>query len=411
MASEKLKTEADDSFRRGQYEEALRVYLDLLEGLAKKNDLQNETDSSEDNNSATELKQKTLSNMVACRLHLNQYEQALADATQCIDCDATWLKGYIRLAEVHVAMGNDLLASQVLGDILEKDPDHQVAMRMVDELLEKTYNQHTENAVEEKTDDFSKRRYFTAKYGLLVVTSAVFLIVLCGYEDTLMQAVITGRLLIWACIRFCLDNLEFAITVGVLLFQNRGTIGQGLAGVKPWLIICVLVVSFISIFWYSTGSPSYSIKGGTKLYYNLGVTPTATNAEIKANYRKLARALHPDQFRKEQAVATIRELKLLHVYETHFLNKERAEAYFREVGFAQSVLTNGTQRNVYDDCGELGLEALKGKLCDDDVKLCCSKVRQLVGQELARMQREYQQRRHEYNSYEHAYYRHEFDEF
>jgi len=63
-------------------------------------------------------------------------------------------------------------------------------------------------------------------------------------------------------------------------------------------------------------------------YETLGVARTATEAEIKAAYRKLARKYHPD------------------------VNKEAgAEEQFKELGEAYAVLKDTEKRAAYDRFG------------------------------------------------------------
>lgn len=64
-------------------------------------------------------------------------------------------------------------------------------------------------------------------------------------------------------------------------------------------------------------------------YQVLGVSRTASGDEIKAAYRFLALALHPDRFPGTE-------------------NKARAEARFKEVAQAYHVLRNPGRRRAYD---------------------------------------------------------------
>lgn len=73
----------------------------------------------------------------------------------------------------------------------------------------------------------------------------------------------------------------------------------------------------------------------TKLYDILNVTPTASEAEIKKSYRKLALKFHPDK------------------------NKESgAEDKFKELSMAWDILSNPEKKKTYDN---FGLEAVKGQ--------------------------------------------------
>ncbi|HHH11477.1 MAG TPA: J domain-containing protein [Sorangium sp.] len=71
-----------------------------------------------------------------------------------------------------------------------------------------------------------------------------------------------------------------------------------------------------------------------KLYQQLGVQPTATDAEIRSAYKKLARKFHPDRNQKNGA-----------------------EQRFKDIGNAYQVLSDPTKRKLYDEFGELALQA------------------------------------------------------
>src|SRR5436853_6266849 len=67
-----------------------------------------------------------------------------------------------------------------------------------------------------------------------------------------------------------------------------------------------------------------------KDYYDvLGVSRTATDAEIKKAFRKLAREYHPDVAK----------------------NKKQAEEKFREINEAYEVLSDPAKRKKYDQLG------------------------------------------------------------
>lgn len=66
----------------------------------------------------------------------------------------------------------------------------------------------------------------------------------------------------------------------------------------------------------------------TSLYDILGVTPSASPAQIKAGYRKAAMRWHPDRNPD---------------------NKEVAERRFKELGHAYSVLSDPVKRREYDE--------------------------------------------------------------
>jgi len=70
----------------------------------------------------------------------------------------------------------------------------------------------------------------------------------------------------------------------------------------------------------------------TKLYDLLSVSPNASVAEIKKQYKKLARQYHPDKAGPE------------------------FEEKFKEISFAHEVLSDQKKRDLYDRYGEKGLQ-------------------------------------------------------
>ena len=71
----------------------------------------------------------------------------------------------------------------------------------------------------------------------------------------------------------------------------------------------------------------------TDHYQTLGVSRTATDAEIKKAYRKLALKWHPDKNPD---------------------NQEAAQAKFQEVGNAFNVLSDPEKKKMYDQFGDAG---------------------------------------------------------
>jgi DnaJ homolog subfamily C member 9 len=67
-------------------------------------------------------------------------------------------------------------------------------------------------------------------------------------------------------------------------------------------------------------------------YAVLKIGPTATAADIRSAYRKLALQWHPDKQQK---------------------NKEEAHTKFQEIAFAYAILSDETRRKRYDTTGSL----------------------------------------------------------
>eukprot|EP00123_Amoebidium_parasiticum_P009169 comp19297_c1_seq1/m.22144 comp19297_c1_seq1/g.22144 ORF comp19297_c1_seq1/g.22144 comp19297_c1_seq1/m.22144 type:complete len:363 (-) comp19297_c1_seq1:194-1282(-) len=90
------------------------------------------------------------------------------------------------------------------------------------------------------------------------------------------------------------------------------------------LFVAVLaVLSFISF-----------VLADTDYYDILGVSPSATDAEIKKAYRKLAREHHPDKNK----------------------GNEEANETFQKIAEAYEVLSDSEKRNTYDQYGKEGLK-------------------------------------------------------
>ena len=76
-------------------------------------------------------------------------------------------------------------------------------------------------------------------------------------------------------------------------------------------------------------------KKETKYYDLLELTPSATTADVKKAYRKLAMKWHPDR---------------------NVNNKEEAETKFKEISKAYEVLSDDKKRQLYDQFGEEGVQ-------------------------------------------------------
>ena len=103
----------------------------------------------------------------------------------------------------------------------------------------------------------------------------------------------------------------------------------------------------------------------TKLYDILGISPSATESEIKKAYRKLAVKYHPDK------------------------NKDpTAEDKFKEISLAHEVLSNPEKRQIYDQYGEEGLKSGMGPDMDVFSELFSRMNKQHHGTPIAQMQHE-----------------------
>ena len=77
-------------------------------------------------------------------------------------------------------------------------------------------------------------------------------------------------------------------------------------------------------------------------YYEvLGVSKTASNDEIKSQYRKLALKFHPDRNKSEEAAE-----------------------HFKEISEAYAVLSDGEKRKTYDQYGHQGVD---GRYSTEDI--------------------------------------------
>ena len=108
------------AYERGDYTQALSCYRTALRP--------------EYECAVTADRQVLLSNIVACRLQLGgkaQAEAAVRDAQQCVDLNASWSKGHVRLASAYAALGKSNDACNALQTALRLDPGNRTAREML----------------------------------------------------------------------------------------------------------------------------------------------------------------------------------------------------------------------------------------------------------------------------------------
>ena len=319
-----------------------------------------------------------------CTFVLQQYDQALEAATRCAACDPNWLKGYIRLAEVHRTMGNDDLALEVLGDqVLEKDPDNEVATRMADEMLKKKFEKFDAQVEEEKHSPPPRPRAPpTTKVKGWVWSIGV------SFSSILLLHLMTGNgaLVFQTCVYMLLQFFNFLDYVGsihsdlpeVLEFFLVSAIvfgWQKSQGPKRWRILRVVrlgvilvATSFLCAKFIDWRAEQLAWDNG-KYYQVLDAPKNATAKAIKAGYHSQAMIHHPDRVKRlEGDSADAFEKKI-----------KRATEKFVEIELAYSILSNKAKKEVYDGCGLFGMEAMNRGICEEkDFRQCCDKVREIL---------------------------------
>ena len=383
------KDQADALYRAGNFSGAVEAYLESLAAIKG-------SDSSEDEET---MKQRILSNLVACRLHTHQYDKALLEAQRCVECDPKWMKAHIRLAEVYIAQGNENMAMDVLGNtVLEEDPDNEAAIRMADELLKKRFANDI-NSYREKQSPIPAKD--VGNYRFLYVAMLAFgaFVALLVFNDNFRAASLSflaGCLVDAWDIHPC---LPFLVLLGLLrlalMVLQKVPGGRAIAGYCiPILSELALLLMFVMVLWEPAPAPHIVFGGGQELYRTLNARSGATLKEITASYRRLALELHPDKVPPEM--------------------KEEAAKRFVKLRAAYDILKNEKLRTIYDGCGDIGLEAWDRGLCNKTGwETCCTEVTKLVETELGKMARDpqyyqkWERQYDEFQTYDH-YYRHEF---
>lgn len=388
-----LKGCADALYRNGDFNSALGAYSSALEEAER-----NSGDES------LRIQQKILANRAAVHLRLRQHKQALNDASKCVRLDPEWLKGYIRLAEAHVALGMEGVAASVLMDqVLRRDPNHEAAKRMLDKLQgqgkQATYQRYSEEPQSQPRAEPRSHAYnwlLEACPGLVVVAIAIkvwgsidaamitvsFLFAafftVVDVKAKTMAAIWVKR--IGAAVDYVFLPFAWLLDKAIRHLPNSLKENQAfkqLGSVKPspatkaWCALMILTALVGAGAW--TVERSFC---SNDYYRILGVRNTASPKELKMAYRKLALKMHPDKSRAKDA-----------------------EAKFVELGRAYEVLSDEKQRVIYDGCGEEGLEYLSNHKCTKNAPwVCCDLV------QISKARTDYHRGRSGARPYQYGYY-------
>ena len=129
----KVKTIGNGYFKKKEYSEASAKYKAALacfldeDGHIK----QDIMDDASTDVAALELEQaKTLSNLAECCLRTGEFGVALEYASDAVDADPSWLKGYYKRAKAHEGLGDVESAVEDLDDILAVEPGHDAALKL-----------------------------------------------------------------------------------------------------------------------------------------------------------------------------------------------------------------------------------------------------------------------------------------
>ena len=132
---QEYKADGGDLFRSHQYSDAAMAYEMALEEWSKTNS---------NSNTNTSLDRALLqSNLIACYLKLQRYEDALVLSTRLVSENPRWAKGHVRLASTYSALHRSNDACNSLQRALQLDPTHPTARTMLANELRRTRHHTT----------------------------------------------------------------------------------------------------------------------------------------------------------------------------------------------------------------------------------------------------------------------------